>query len=123
MTLNLYFRCGSYGTLPSGCSLVPDPKDIDCCKVVSCVPKVGPNGTLVIPPGGPTGGPPGGPTGSPGASVTPPTPFVVTNPPVVHYGSFPTIKPDGETGLVKSKFFLQMLTLYSLFINIIDYTA
>jgi hypothetical protein len=76
-------RCPDYGLVPSGCSLVPDPRDVDCCKMISCVPPVGPDGTLNVP----------------GVS---PTPFVVTNVPGVIIGRLPTQTP-GETGLTRKR--------------------
>ena len=91
------FRCPKYESLPDGCSLVPDPNDIDCCMVASCVPYVGPDGritTTAIPGLSP------GATASPNATA--PAPFVVTNPPRVIYGSLPTQRP-GATPIARSK--------------------
>ncbi|XP_052233684.1 uncharacterized protein LOC127846468 isoform X4 [Dreissena polymorpha] len=62
-------RCAKYASVPSGCQLVPDPKDPTCCQVPQCIPVPGPGQTV------PTNGP-FTVTGVPGVisgSGTPPT--------------------------------------------------
>ncbi|XP_060081054.1 uncharacterized protein LOC132560404 [Ylistrum balloti] len=39
-------RCASYPNLPSSCTLVPDPKDPQCCQVPRCYPGTGGNPTI-----------------------------------------------------------------------------
>ncbi|XP_060567789.1 mucin-2-like isoform X2 [Ruditapes philippinarum] len=65
-----YDRCAKFPTIPTGCKMVPDPKDPTCCEVPQCIPIPGPGKTL------PTGGPQTI-TGVPGVisgSGTPPAP-------------------------------------------------
>lgn len=51
--VNLYCRCSKYSRVPSGCSLVPDPKDPSCCEVPHCdmiIPSIPPTPGILTPP-------------------------------------------------------------------------
>jgi len=43
----LFSRCAKYTSVPTGCTLIPDPKDPTCCKIASCPlpPTMQPNPT------------------------------------------------------------------------------
>ncbi|XP_052816208.1 uncharacterized protein LOC128242861 isoform X2 [Mya arenaria] len=41
-----YDRCAKYPSVPTGCTLVPDPKDPTCCEVPQCIPVPGPGQTV-----------------------------------------------------------------------------
>ncbi|XP_035824757.1 uncharacterized protein LOC101847325 [Aplysia californica] len=51
-------RCAVYSKIPSGCSLVPDPKDPTCCEVPDCPVQIGasPTAGFVPTPANPTPG-------------------------------------------------------------------
>lgn len=50
---SVYSRCSTYTNVPTGCYMVPDPKDPSCCEVPHCeivVPSVPPTPGIVVPP-------------------------------------------------------------------------
>ena len=96
------YRCKVYTSIPSQCTMVPDPADPLCCQVPSCIPVPGTNGI-------PTPGPTAQPviyTNAPHAVVTgtgtPPTPTRAPTPapqPGVPQGT--TLAPLPRAGMYR----------------------